>query len=121
MIRKLILGLMCLLSISAFATPINIAAPSKCGFALPIDHPSFCASFKEKATCYCKETGLPEFFCTDMNALYNRMVAVYGTLEKACSNQTHTSSKDCVNNWNCYRKGGIQDGKSCSSTQKACV
>jgi hypothetical protein len=97
MIKKIFAGLLFLWC--AFA---NAAA---CGRAVPIDNPGFCADFKLKAACYCTSAGLPSAFCQNMRTLYSRMLSVYGTLEKACSNQSHTSQSDCLANWNCYRLG----------------
>lgn len=111
MFKKLFLGLLCLCSLSAFS----------CDRAVPTDDVNFCSSFKKVATCHCTSSGLPSGMCQDMNALYNRMIAVFGTLQKACEYQKHTNTQDCMNNWNCYRLGGIDStGKICSSTKQAC-
>jgi hypothetical protein len=92
-----------------------------CAKALPTDSPKFCASFKVAATCYCTSSGLPAGMCQDMNALYKRMVGVFGTLQKACEFQKYTSTQDCMDNWNCYLFGGTDSrGKLCSATKNPC-
>jgi hypothetical protein len=92
-----------------------------CERALPVDHPQFCLSFKSVASCHCTTSGLPYGMCQDVHMLYNRMIAVFKTLEKACQYQQHTSPQDCMNNWNCYLKGGVDsEGHLCSSTGRAC-
>lgn len=92
-----------------------------CPRALPTDDVNFCASFKAAATCHCVGSGLPAGMCQDMNQLYYRMLSVFGTLQKACEYQTTTSVQDCINNWNCYLRGGVDStGKLCSSTKQAC-
>jgi hypothetical protein len=109
---KSIIGFcMYLCSLSVFA----------CNNALPTDHIDFCPSFKNVAICYCTSSGLPSGMCQDMNALYNRLMSVFGTLRKACEYQHYTSTQDCMDNWNCYRLGGTDSqGKICSSTYAAC-
>ena len=102
-----------LLSWSAFATCID---------AVPTDYTNFCASFKSVAICHCTSSGLPSGICQDMNFLYRRMVGLYGSLEKACSHQRHTSYQNCLDNWNCYLLGGVDSKKRiCSSNRRACV
>lgn len=92
-----------------------------CPRALPTDDVNFCSSFKTAALCYCTESGLPSGMCQDMNQLYLRLIVVFGTLQKACEFQAHTTPQDCMNDWNCYLHGGIDStGKSCSSTTKPC-
>ena len=111
MIKKLLATTLFLLNSCVFALA--------CSKALPTDNLKFCASFKTVATCYCTSSGLPAGMCQDMNALYNRMIGVFGTLQKACQYQKYTSVQDCMDNWNCYRFGGKDStGKLCSSTQK---
>jgi hypothetical protein len=102
--------IVCFFSASTFA----------CTNALPTNDVSFCASFRVAATCYCSEK-IPSGMCQNMETLYNRMIAMYGSLQNACARQQHTTQQDCVDNWTCYRRGGIDSqGKSCSSNQKAC-
>lgn len=92
-----------------------------CSNALPTDNPGFCASFKAVAICYCTNSGLPAGMCQDMNALYSRMMVVFGTLQRACEYQKYTTPQDCMDNWNCYRRGGSDSrGRLCSGTQNAC-
>jgi len=111
MIKKIILVFMCLSNFTAYA----------CTNALPTDDANFCGSFKAAATCYCVSSGLPNGMCQDMNTLYNRMMVVFGSLQKACNYQRYTTPQDCVDNWKCFQFGGIDSrGRLCSSNQQAC-
>ena len=109
--KKLLVAFMCFMNISAFA----------CVIAQPTDDIRFCSSFKTAATCYCTSSGLPSGMCQDMKALYGRMMVIFGSLQKACEYQHYTSTQDCVDNWNCYLRGGVDSrGKSCNVNQSAC-
>ncbi|WP_173236757.1 hypothetical protein [Legionella antarctica] len=111
MIKRIFGVCMYLFSLSVFSCP----------GALPTDHVNFCASFRTAATCYCTSSGLPAGMCQDMTALYNRLIGVFGSLQKACEYQRYTTTQDCMDNWNCYRLGGIDShGRLCSSNQLAC-
>lgn len=111
MVKKYLAILICGFSISGFSCPR----------ALPTDSPNFCASFKVAAICYCTSSGLPAGMCQDMNQLYGRLITVFGSLQKACEYQHFTTTEDCINNWTCYRQGGIDStGKLCSSNEHAC-
>lgn len=113
MIRKIFAVLLCFYSLGAFALA--------CKNAVPTNDPSFCPSFKTAATCYCSASGVPTIMCQDMTKLYNRMLSVFGTLEKACGFQKYTSIQDCIDNWNCYRSGGKDSqGRLCASTGRSC-
>jgi hypothetical protein len=58
----------------------------------------------------------------DIKLIYNRMIAIFGTIEKACNFQVETSVQTCIDDWQCYLKGGKDtQGGLCSSTGKACV
>lgn len=112
MIRKFFSVLMCFFSISAFAACTN---------AVPTDNPAFCPSFKTAAICYCTASGLPAGMCQDMKILYARLISVFGSVQKACEYQKYTTTQDCMDNWNCYRLGGVDSrGRICSSTGKSC-
>lgn len=92
-----------------------------CDNALPTNDVNFCPSFKQVAICYCTSSGLPAGLCQNMNTLYNRLISVFGSLQRACEYQRYTSTQDCIDNWNCYRAGGVDSqGKLCSSTGSAC-
>lgn len=111
MIKKIFVVFISLFNVSAFA----------CLNALPTNDPNFCPSFKSVAICYCTSSGLPAGMCQDMNVLYNRMVSALGSLQKACEYQRYTSTQDCIDNWNCYRNGGVDSqARACSSTKQAC-
>ena len=91
-----------------------------CTNALPTDNPNFCSSFKTAAACYCA-LSIPAPMCQDMNVIYNRMIAYFGTLQAACQFQKHTTTQDCIDNWNCYRQGGVDSrGRICSSSRLPC-
>lgn len=95
---------------------------ANCPFATPSNSSSFCASFKVAAECHCTSSGLPKGMCINMDLLYDRMISMFGTLERACQFQHHTSFDVCVENWNCYRHGGMTIGHElCSGTGKACA
>lgn len=111
MIKKTCFVLLCFLNGVLFACP----------GALPTDNPNFCGSFKAAAICHCTSSGIPGALCQDINSLYNRMIGIFGSLEKACNFQHHTSFQDCMDNWKCYRQGGIDSrGRVCSSNQNHC-
>jgi hypothetical protein len=95
---------------------------SACEQALANTNPGFCSSFKSVAKCHCVELGLPKGMCDDMNALYGRMMFLFGnSLQKVCEYQHDTTTQTCIDDWNCYRLGGKNSqGALCSSTGKAC-
>ena len=120
MINRIFVIFICFFSVSAFAYSDALPAIA-CPNALPTNDVNFCSSFKSVATCYCTSSGLPSGMCQDVNALYNRMISVFGSLQKACEYQHYTSTQDCMDNWNCYRLGGVDSrGRLCSSNKKAC-
>jgi len=101
---------------------VSMTAMASCPRAVPTNDSDFCASFKSVAVCHCTSSGIPAGMCTDMNALYSRMISLFGTLQRVCAYQRHTSTQDCIDNWTCYRQGGIDSqGRECSATQKACT
>ena len=111
MIKRLVLIFLCFFSMSSFA----------CTIAAPTDDINFCSTFKVAASCYCTSSGLPSGMCQDMNALYHRMMIVFGNLQKACEYQHYTTPQDCVDNWTCYLLGGIDSrGRLCNGTQRPC-
>lgn len=110
MLKTLTAALLFIFSVSTFA----------CINAQPTNDVNFCASFKVAATCYCSLSA-PPVMCQDMNAIYNRMISVFGSLQEACRFQRYTSMQDCIDNWNCYKLGGKDSrGRVCSSTGQAC-
>lgn len=118
MAKKITLGLISMASL--LVSSYIWAAP--CGRAVPTNDPGFCRSFKEVAICYCTSSGLPSFICQDMELLYQRMESLYGSLDRACAAQNHTSKEDCLDNWNCYRLGQVDShGRLCSSNGHRCV
>lgn len=110
--KKMIIALFCFWNAASFA----------CGRALPTDDAGFCPSFKAVAACYCVGEHLPPRFCQNMKDLYDQMLMTFGSLKRACEFQHHTSTQDCIDNWTCYMRGGVDSrGKLCSSTKKACL
>src|SRR5689334_4606211 len=98
-------------SISAFATDFY----SNCPQALPTNDANFCSSFKSVAECHCIESGLPKKMCQDVEAIYVRMISMFGSVQKACQYQHDTSTRNCIDDWNCYRTGGKDSyGNLCS-------
>ncbi|CDZ77170.1 hypothetical protein BN59_01452 [Legionella massiliensis] len=109
-----------LIAIFSLFISLSFAATS-CLKAKPTNDPLFCASFKSVAKCHCVEFGLPSGMCEDMNQLYWRIVAMYGSLEQACKRQHETSAQDCMDNWHCFRDGGMDSqGRICSSNYSSC-
>lgn len=94
---------------------------SNCPQALPTSDAGFCPSFKSVAECHCVESGLPKKMCQDVQVIYNRMIAMFGSVQKACEYQHDTSTQNCIDDWNCYRLGGKDSqGKLCGGTGNAC-
>ena len=94
---------------------------SACPTATPTDSAAFCSSFKTAAECHCTSSGLPKGMCTNMGLLYSRMISTFGTVQRACQFQHDTSTEICIDDWNCYRQGGLnKDNQLCSSTGSAC-
>lgn len=92
-----------------------------CAKALRTDHRQFCPSFKAVAQCHCMSAGMPQSMCSDMNALYDRMISIFDTQKKACEYQQDTSTQNCLDSWDCYRLGGKNSqGQLCNVTGKAC-
>lgn len=111
MIKKTTLIFLITFSIKSLACPDSYST----------DHPEFCPSFKTAAICYCSQSGLPSVFCQNVDFVYQRMISFFGSLERACKHQKHTSVEKCIDNWNCYLQGGYDsEGKPCSNTTKPC-
>jgi hypothetical protein len=99
----------------------SLFAASSCPLALPTDNGGFCPSFKAAATCYCTEAGVPKGLCQDMNSIYKRMLAVFGSVKRACEYQKNTDPQTCIDGWGCYMNGGTDShGKLCSGTASPC-
>ena len=93
--------------------------------AVATDYDSqFCANFKTAVQGCAPIPGL------SMQKIYKMMLAVYGSLQTACTKNASRYGGDpqtCVNQWNCYWNGGIDpndippnnqcdgDGKPCDS------
>lgn len=98
---------------------------TNCPHATPTTDPNFCQSFMEGASCRCEEK-LPAGMCTNFDTIYRRMIALYGSQERACQWQeqyTHdTPYQECMDDINCYRNGGLNSqGGLCSGTGKSCT
>lgn len=77
---------------------------ARCEHAVPVSNPSFCNSFKSVAYCHCHdEHGMPPAACSDMNRIYEIMIATYHSLQGACSAQHDSSQQECIDDWNFYR------------------
>ena len=116
MVNKIIIFIIFFFSVPCFSQTML-----SCPKAMPTDHPEFCASFKVAAQCHCVMSGLPSGMCSNMKLLYDRLIAIFGSLQKICEYQHDTSTQDCLNAWNCYLLGGKDSTtKLCSSTGNAC-
>jgi len=92
-----------------------------CAKSLRTDHSQFCVSFKNVAECHCTSSGLPKSMCGDMELLYQRMISVFETQQKACEYQQDALTQHCLDGWNCYRLGDKDsEGRLCSATGKSC-
>ncbi|MBP6919284.1 MAG: hypothetical protein KBB94_10265 [Legionellaceae bacterium] len=101
----------------AFGSASFAACPS----AAPITSAQFCQSFKAATECHCVFSGLRGGICTNMNQFYIKMINTLGTLPRVCSLQRYTATQECIDDWNCYRYGGLtSDGQLCSGTGHAC-
>lgn len=112
---------------SAYALPDSLLSifvaetHASCPQALPNTNAGFCASFKAAAICHCTSAGLPSGLCQDVNTIYNRMIGLFGSIQRACDYQKDIPASACVAAWNCYRAGGKNpEGNLCSGTGKAC-
>ena len=91
-----------------------------CPQATPTNAPNFCATFRVAAKCYCTQR-LPEVMCGKMTDLYQRLLIMFSSLDKACEYQSDTTKQNCIDSWNCYLYGGKNaDGNLCSGTGRAC-
>lgn len=116
MTRMIIALFVCFFSIVGFSMPTSCPPASSTGT------PNFCSSFKMAAECYCTSSGLPRGMCGNMEQLYNRMISMFGSLQRACEFQHNTTAQICVDDWNCYRFGGVNSqSEACSTTGKSCV
>ncbi|HVT62101.1 MAG TPA: hypothetical protein VHD33_01260 [Legionellaceae bacterium] len=115
---KLIKGLLtgCLLSFCSISQ-------ANCPIALPTHAAGFCESFRVAAHCRCYErTYSTSPTCATMDSIYKFMTAALGPLQRVCSTQRDTSVQECIDDWNCYRHGGVNSaGQLCSGTGHACI
>jgi hypothetical protein len=127
--KKILAFIMCFISVSCFAfakpTQVNLLTLGSCPQAVATTDAGFCPSFQSVAQCQCVSRGLPPGMCKDMSLLYDRMIAMFGSVDKACQYQADTShdttKQQCIDDWNCYRSGGTDSqGGACSSTGKSC-
>lgn len=99
----------------------SIMAATSCPEALPTNNAGFCPSFQAAAQCHCTSSGVPKGLCQDVRAVYKRMLALFGSVQRACEYQKNTSTQTCVDDWGCYINGGIDSqGRQCSGTGAAC-
>ncbi|HSW70759.1 MAG TPA: hypothetical protein VLH77_02125 [Gammaproteobacteria bacterium] len=104
-----------------FLTVPCFSAVTPCPQAEPISSPNFCASFRTSAICHCVLSGLPEGMCQDIPELYERMIALFGSVETACAYQQDASQQTCLDDWQCYRVGGSNaEGQLCSASGNKC-
>lgn len=116
MVKKIVLFMVCLVSLSSFATTLGSCPP-----ATETNNPGFCNSFKVAAQCHCTSSGLPKGMCMNMTALYDRMNSIFGSVRRACEYQRDTSTQNCIDAWTCYRSGGRNSqNELCSGSGNAC-
>ena len=116
MLKKILVPFIFLFSVG------SSTASFACPMATPTNSPEFCNSFKTAAQCYCSNSGLPVRMCQDMNIIYQRMLAVFRDVTKACEFQTQTTPQNCMDSWHCYREGGLNaNNEPCNGTGAACV
>lgn len=97
-------------------------ASAGCPQATPTNTPEFCHSFEIAAQCHCASSGLPSEMCTSMSTVYDRMIAVFRSVDKACRFQHDTSYQNCIDSWHCYRDGGVNSrNEPCSGTGANCA
>jgi hypothetical protein len=100
-----------------FSSVLTAACPR----ATATDSPQFCASFKVAAQCHCTASGLPPMMCGNVRLLYQRLMHMFGSLERTCAFQHDTTKEDCIDSWQCYLNGGKNmQGKLCNSTGRSC-
>ena len=117
MMKKFFSGYLFFFVVTCFA---NASIPAQnCPNDLPTNHPSFCYSFPDAATCYCRAQA-PGGMCANMQIITNQMLGI--GIERACYIQHFVSFKDCVDNWHCYIYGGVDSsGRLCSSNGSKCI
>src|SRR3990167_929613 len=94
---------------------------SNCSKGVTANNAEFCAVFKSVAQCHCTSSGLPLSMCKDMGKLYQRMLSIFRSQKNACEYQKDTTTKNCMDDWNCYRLGGRDSyGELCNSTGQHC-
>lgn len=104
----------CLLSLTT-------ATFADCNLAEPPTSSGFCESFRQATECHCMLSGLPKGQCTNMKLVYRRMIDTLGPLQRVCAYQHHTSTQACIDDWNCYRYGGLtSDNQLCNGSGNAC-
>ena len=99
---------------------LNLAAAT-CPRATASSSLDFCSSFAVAAECHCQASGLRRDMCLNHDVLYKRMIITFGSLQRACEFQHDTTAQECIDDWNCFRNGGVtSDNQLCSGTGKAC-
>ncbi len=111
----------CLICLALFFSVVCGVFAGNCPFATPASNSGFCNSFHVAAECRCTASGLPRGMCANMTLLYNRMLSMFGSVERACQFQHDTSFDVCIEDWKCYRQGGVDShGELCNSTGLVC-
>jgi hypothetical protein len=110
---------MLLISLSAFS--YSGLAFSACPQALPNNTPGFCGSFRVSAQCHCSASGLPQGMCMNIKSIYDRMLSMFGSVQRACGYQHDTNLQNCIDDWSCYWSGGVtSENELCSGTGGSC-
>jgi len=94
---------------------------ANCPVTPPYDAPEYCSSFEVIARCYCMGSGLPAKICQDVHLVYSRMMATFGSLDRACKFQKNSSYHQCMDSWQCYLNGGqASTGVLCNGNGLPC-
>jgi hypothetical protein len=125
--KRILFLLACFFTVSCFSNTDSHFGPKSCPQAPPVSEVNFCSQFKAIASCHCQaDGGLPAGMCSDMNVIYDRMIATFKTQQSACEWQHKNSVpyraevSECMDDWDCYRTGNYRLGK-CSTLWNKCI
>jgi hypothetical protein len=131
MVKRIIILLLCFISCSTFAVSATSSQPSSklrmsCPQAPVNTSGDFCNGFKASGYCHCDEKGMDAAVCEDMNQVYSAMMGYFSnSLDEACQYGEYEDGgvpkQVCIDDWNCYRNGGVNpQGGLCNSTGAKC-
>lgn len=113
------------------ALSISFSCLAATTFIFPVQNPSsvtacpdspshlasnFCPGFYTAVMCNCDEH-FPAGYCEGslhVQGIYNKMIAMYGSLATACQKNDPAAPQECIDQWNCYLNGGKDAaGRNC--------